>query len=101
MRKRPIGIFAGFLGAVLLASAGTATAASELEEIRDTQKKILERLDAQDKILRDIQSRMQAGAAARAGQPDPDTVYDIPVASSAVKGPKNARVVMVEFSDFQ
>jgi protein-disulfide isomerase len=34
-------------------------------------------------------------------QPDPDAVYRVPVGDSAVKGPANALVTIVEFSEFQ
>jgi protein-disulfide isomerase len=94
-------VIAGFL---ILAGAGFASVASssELGEIHDTQKKILEKLDAQDKVLQGIQQRlntMQAGG----GRPqlDPNKVYTIALGRSPVKGPKNAPVTLVEFSDFQ
>jgi protein-disulfide isomerase len=35
------------------------------------------------------------------GQPDPNKIYTIPVGNSAVKGPKGAKVVIAEFSDYQ
>jgi hypothetical protein len=89
--------FAGFLAATLLAGGSPALGASELEEIRDSQKKILQRLDAQDKMLRDILARFPQ----RPAEPDPNEVHDIPVAHSAIKGPKTARVTIAEFSDFQ
>lgn len=90
-------VFAGLLAATLLAGGSPALGASELEDIRDTQKKILQRLDAQDKMLRDILNRFPQ----RPEQPDPNKVYEIPVAHSPIKGPKTARVTISEFSDFQ
>ena len=87
--------------AFLLPATG-ALGASELEEIRATQKQILERLKVQDKILKRILNQPKGTArAARGAQPDLAKVYEIPVARSVVKGPKNAKVTMVEFSDFQ
>jgi protein-disulfide isomerase len=92
----------GILALTAFASL-TPARASDLSEIKDTQKKILERLDAQDKVLNDIKTKLQQMPAAAAGRPqlDPNKVYQIALGDSAIRGPKNAPVTLVEFSDFQ
>ena len=40
-------------------------------------------------------------AAARGGRPDPSKVYKIAVGDAPTKGPKNAAITIVEYSDFQ
>jgi protein-disulfide isomerase len=42
-----------------------------------------------------------AAPAARPGRPDPSKVYKVAVGEAPTKGPKNAKVQIVEFSDFQ
>lgn len=100
MRERHnASLFAGVLALALAGGVPAARGGSELEEIRDTQKKILQRLDAQDKVLQTILTRVQS--AGGPAQPDPNQVYTIDVGKSPIKGPKTAKVTLVEFSDFQ
>jgi protein-disulfide isomerase len=87
------------VAAIVLAflSAAPAASGSDLEEIRETQKKILERLDRQDRMLQDILQRLTG----QPQPPGPNEIYDLPVAHSPIRGPKDARVTLVEFGDFQ
>ena len=74
--------------------------AAEMDDIKDTQKKILDRLDAQDKVLQEILKKVQTMPAGRPAI-DPNKVYALPIGDSPVKGEKKAKVTIVEFSDFQ
>jgi protein-disulfide isomerase len=84
---------------LVLAVAATGCAQkSDIEAVQTTQKEILAKLE---KIEKDIAARPAAPAAAQRPQIDPNKVYQIPVASSAVRGPKDAPVTITMFSDFQ
>jgi protein-disulfide isomerase len=67
------------------------------------QKDILTKLDNLAKGQKQILAKAPAAAAAPAGPAaeDPNKVYDIPIGKSYVKGPKDAAVTIVEYSDFQ
>jgi protein-disulfide isomerase len=86
------------LVALGLAAAGCAQK-SDIEAVQASQKEILAKLE---KIEKDIAAR-PAGPAAAAQRPqvDPNKVYEIPVGSSYVRGPKDAPVTITMFSDFQ
>ena len=82
---------------VAVAATGCAQK-SDIEAVQTTQKEILAKLE---KIEKDIAAKPAAPTAAQRPQIDPNKVYQIPVASSAVRGPKDAAVTITMFSDFQ
>ena len=73
---------------------------SDVEAVQATQKEILAKLEKIEKDQAAILAKVQQQPAARA-EADPDKVYEIPVENSHVRGPTNAPVTIVEFSDFQ
>jgi protein-disulfide isomerase len=71
----------------------------DVSELTQQQKEILAKLGEVDKKL--DQLAKAPPAAARPQQPDADTVYELPVGASPVRGAADAKVAIVEFSDFQ
>ena len=71
-------------------------AEKDLAEIRAKQDEILAKLQA-------IQEAQNRQAAARQGPPPEDytKVYDIPLGDSPIRGDADAKVTIVEYSDFQ
>jgi len=87
--------------AVALAASGCAQK-SDVEAIQVTQKEILAKLEKLDKDQATLLAKVgSAQPAAARPQVDPNKVYEIPVGSSQVRGPKDAPVTIVMFSDFQ
>ena len=94
------------LGAATVAACGGSasesplgqTACEGIEELRKGQKDILAKLDGLDKAIQ--QARAQPAAPQRP-QLDPGKVYNIPIGNTPVRGPKTAKVTILEFSDFQ
>ena len=91
MRLKPV------VSVVGLAALAACQGGSDIEELKKGQKDILAKLDGLDKSVK----AAAPAAAARPQMPDPNKVYTIPIADSAVRGPKTAKVTVVEFSDFQ
>ncbi len=75
-------------------------AAADLQEIKQQQAQILEKLAALEEGQKKLQT---AGGAARAQRPQEEfnKVYEIDVGKAPIKGNPNARVTIVEYSDFQ
>jgi protein-disulfide isomerase len=73
-------------------------AGGKLDEVAKGQKEILAKIEALEKTVNQIKA---APAAAARPQADPNKVYTIPVDGNAMRGPKTAKVTIVEFSDFQ
>jgi protein-disulfide isomerase len=98
MIKRTLGATAI---ALTLLTAGCAQK-SDIEAVQTTQKEILAKLEKLEKDQATILAKVQAGPAAAARpQVDPNKVYEIPIGTSYVRGPKDAPVTITMFSDFQ
>jgi protein-disulfide isomerase len=89
-------VVAPLIGLVALAGCGGNPA--DIEELKKGQKEILAKLEALDKTVQTVKA---APAAPGRPQIDPTKVYNIPVDGSAMKGPKDAKVTIVKFSDYQ
>lgn len=70
----------------------------DLDAVKQGQEKILAKLDGLEKTVQ--QMKAAAPAAARPAI-DPNKVYTIPTGTSPVRGPKAAKVTVVEFADYQ
>jgi protein-disulfide isomerase len=97
---------AAFAVATLVVASGCADPQeiseikAKVDEIQAAQKDIVAKLEGLTKGQQQILAKAPA-AAPKAPQEDPNKVYTIPAGNSYAKGPANAPVVIVEFSDFQ
>jgi protein-disulfide isomerase len=78
--------------------AGCGGSAADIEEIKKGIATINAKLEALDKNVQGIKA---APAAAARPQVDPNKVYTINLGDSPVRGPKDAKVTIVEWADYQ
>lgn len=95
---RRIALIGGLV--VLLGMIGCGATPKDVEEIKKGQQDILAKLASLDSDVKELKAR-PAAAPARPPAEDPNKVYNLPVGTSPLKGPKDAKVTIVEFSDYQ
>jgi protein-disulfide isomerase len=89
----------GLLGCLcLLAACQSGASKEDIAELKKQQRLILAKLGEMEKNLK----RAPAARPARGRTgPEPSKVYELPVGNSPIRGPENAAVTIVEFSDYQ
>lgn len=87
------------LAASLFVACAPPDNSEQLAEIGQQQKQILAKLDAMEKKIASVKA--PAPPRQRQTGPDPDKKYDLPVGASAIQGPADGSITIVEFSDYQ
>jgi len=71
-----------------------------LKELREGQKAMLDRIEKLEKTQKELLASWQKKSPRRPTV-DYDKVYDIKVGQSPMRGAKDAKITLIEFSDFQ
>ena len=76
-----------------------------INEIKDNQKVILKKIESLDKSIANLAlaSKNKPADNKKPQQPqaDPNKVYNVEIGDSFTIGPKNAKVTLIEWMDFQ
>ena len=75
----------------------------KLNNISDNQKLLLRKIEKMEKSIVNLSSTNQKKQPSKEEPPkaDPNKVYNIPIGDSFTKGPEDAAVTIIEWSDFQ
>ena len=99
-------LFVIFLAGLLISCNMESNSGSEqtINDIKDGQQVILKKIDALEKSIANLALASKNKPADNKKQPpqaDPNKVYNIPIGDSFTKGPVDAAVTIIEWSDFQ
>ena len=76
-----------------------------IDELKDGQEVILKKIASLEKSINNLalanKNKPAADNKKQPPQADPNKVYNIPIGDSFSKGPDNAAVTIIEWSDFQ
>ena len=95
MMMRITAVSSLILGMTSLVACGPSPA--DMADVKAGQKAILARIGDLEKALQQV----KASPSARPSSPDPNKIYSIPIDRAPVRGPRDAKVTIVTFSDFE
>ena len=76
-----------------------------MNEIKDNQKVILKKIESMDKTIANLalasKNKPADNKKEQPPQADPNKVYNVEIGDSFTLGPKNAKVTLIEWMDFQ
>ena len=76
-----------------------------INEIKDNQKVILKKIESLDKSIANLalasKNKPADNKKPQPPQADPNKVYNVEIGDSFTIGPKNAKVTLIEWMDFQ
>ncbi len=88
------------LAVTFWACGGQPGSEKELRELKEGQKQLLEKVEALEKTQKRLMENLERILPKRAFI-DYNKVYDIKIGHSPVRGAENAKVTLIEFSDYQ
>lgn len=95
-----VGLVLGVCLGLFACTVETDLGPDGLKELREGQKAILERIEKIEKTQKEMLASLQKRSPKRPTV-DYNKIYDIKVGQSPVRGAKDAKVTLIEFSDFQ
>ena len=106
MKTTVIRLFLTSVAGLLISCNTTNNSGMEqaINEIKDNQKVILKKIESLDKSIANLALASKNKPADKKQQPpqaDPNKVYNVEIGDSFTIGPKNAKVTLIEWMDFQ
>jgi protein-disulfide isomerase len=94
------GVVVGVCLGLVACTVETDLGPDGLKDLREGQKAILERIEKIEKTQKEMLASLKSKSRQRPTV-DYNKVYDIKIGQSPVRGAKDAKVTLIEFSDFQ
>ena len=107
MKTTVIRLFLSSAAGLLISCNTTNNSGMEqaINEIKDNQKVILKKIESLDKSIANLalasKNKPADNKKQQPPQADPNKVYNVEIGDSFTIGPKNAKVTLIEWMDFQ